>query len=1146
MSQPTLTSLTTKDKRTIALWALAAVVGLVIVFNYHESAFPSASIDFQLTRTEAEEAAKDILTIQGYLPSTYRAVTTFGFDDQAKIYLERELGLETANRMMASEVTVWQWNTRFYRPQEQEEFFVAVGPDGRLVGFHHEIEETSPGPNLSELEARKAAELFLRDTRSLVLTDYRLVESNTNVLDFRTDHTFTWEREDFKAKEATARFMVTIQGDRVGGYFEYLKIPESWKRDYVRIRSRNEATQAVAQIGWAAVIVVILILFIKAISQHLFLRSTWRFGTISGVIIGVTTIALSINLLPLNLTSYATTDSLQSFYIQLLLSALISAGFILLFITMAGAVGSVSYRSILPDKIAPEWFFSKPVLRTKEYFMGSVIGYLIPPVMLGYITAFYLIGNEFGVWSPAAVDYTDMASTTMPWLFPLSIGLQASILEEFLFRLVAICFLKRFIKSNFIAVLIPAILWGFLHSNYPQQPFFIRGFELTLVGIMFGYVFLRFGIISTLIAHYAYDALLLSLFLFQSSRLYFQVSGVIVVGLLLIPLIPALVALFRRRLEHHPFMLNAAVAAQIDNQRPAEPPSVVEPPPSVEIQPALAGTPSVLNTRIISLIGLAVLLSVGAITLLPVERFLDFMEVRLDREQAIDVADEYLTQRGVDTRSFITAATFRTAVSQSPLSNKYIREEAGLSKLNEIYQARLEPAFWRIRYFKSLEKEEYRLRVSHDGRVIEYDHRMAEEAQSDTLSEETAQLLAQVALVDQGMDLTSYRLVESDQNRREARIDHSFVWEDSLQKTGDGTFRIQVEVQGNEPVRIRPFFKPPETWVREERETTTASIIGWVFSILFIGGFLALGLRIMILWIRAGQINWRFSLTAAGLYTILNTLPTFNAPDELLAGYPTSISLILYLIMNGAVGLVISMLVFMIAGCIVFSFMAAAYEKMQPEEIDFTTRLRQIIRYETPAVRLTWREAILLSYAACLIFPGLNHLVEAGEQMLGLSAGRVARLLPSPAAYSPVLETLLASLSGAMMVTGIIIAVIYTLRHYFSSSLPIAGALAFILVQGAGNAEEPVQALIRIIEGGLIVGMAWLGVRYLWRDNILAYGITFFLLSMTGDAWAFMERSPAAYQTSGVVLFILALLPLAGWGFLAIKARRQPITQPAK
>ena len=46
MSQPTLTSLTTKDKRTIALWALAAVIGLVIVFNYHESAFPSASIDF--------------------------------------------------------------------------------------------------------------------------------------------------------------------------------------------------------------------------------------------------------------------------------------------------------------------------------------------------------------------------------------------------------------------------------------------------------------------------------------------------------------------------------------------------------------------------------------------------------------------------------------------------------------------------------------------------------------------------------------------------------------------------------------------------------------------------------------------------------------------------------------------------------------------------------------------------------------------------------------------------------------------------------------------------------------------------------------------------------------------------------------------
>jgi len=1140
MSSDPHTFLTTSDKRTIALWVLAAVIGLVIIFKYHDAAFPSTSIDFQLTRLEAEALARDVMTTQGHRHTGYQAVTTFGFDDLAKIYLEREVGLEAANRIMASEVNVWQWNTRFFRPEEQEEFFVLISPAGRLVGFYHEIEETRPGPVLPEREAREIAELFLRNTQSIDIANYRLVESNTDVLDFRADHTFTWERDGYKAKDATVRLMVTIQGNRVGGYSEYLKIPEVWQRDYERIRSRNSATQAVAQIGWAVIIIIILILFIKAISQNQFTRSTWRFGVLSGVVIGVTSVALAINLLPLSLTSYATTDSLQSFYIQLLLSTFISAGFLIMFITLAGAVGTVSYRSLLPEKIAPEWIFSRPVLRTKEYFMASVVGYLIPPVMLGYITAFYLIGNQFGVWSPAAVDYTDMASTAMPWLFPLSIGLQASILEEFLFRLVAICFLKRFIKSNFLAILIPAILWGFLHSNYPQQPFFIRGLELTMVGVLFGYVFLRFGIISTLIAHYTYDALLLSLFLFQSSRLYFQVSGVVVVGLLLVPLLPALIAHFRKRLEYHPSMLNAAVTEQIGIASPPLVPTVLEPPPMVEPAPGPTVVPTFLTAPVISLIALACLLSIGVITMLPVERFLDFMDVPLSRQQVTEVADNHLETRGVDTSTFIRTVTFRTAVSQANLSNKYIREKTDLTRLNEIYQTRLDPGSWRIRYFKSLEKEEYRLRVSHDGRVIAYDHRIAEEMPGDTLTDGTARLLAEKALLDQGVNVASYRLAESDQIRRDARIDHSFVWEDSLQKIGEGTFRIQAEVQGNEMVRGRSFFKPPEVWVREEGETTTRDIIAWVFNILIIGGFMALGLRIMILWIHTRQINWRFSLIAAGLYTLLNTLPMFNTPAELLAGYPTSISLTLYLIMTSAVGLVIGTLVLMVVGCILFGFMEAGYKEL--EKIDLTTRLRQIVRYETSTVRISWREAIILSYAACIILPGLNHLVEVGEQMVGLNSGRVARLLPSPAAYSPVLDTFLESVSGAMMISGIMVSGIYIVRHYFSSPLHIAIiVLAFIFIQGAGGAEGPIEALIRVLEWSVTAGLAGLAIRYFWRNNILAYGTTFFLLSVTGDAWAIIERSPNAYQTSALALCLLALLPVTVWGYLVYKNRQTPM-----
>ena len=70
----------------------------------------------------------------------------------------------------------------------------------------------------------------------------------------------------------------------------------------------------------------------------------------------------------------------------------------------------------------------------------------------------------------------------------------ATTVEEFLFRLVAISLLLRWFGKTWLAVLLPGVLWAFLHANYAQEPIYIRGLELTVVGVVFGLVFLRFGI----------------------------------------------------------------------------------------------------------------------------------------------------------------------------------------------------------------------------------------------------------------------------------------------------------------------------------------------------------------------------------------------------------------------------------------------------------------------------------------------------------------------------------------------------------------------------------------------------------------------------------------------------------------------------
>src|SRR6266849_6472829 len=133
----------------------------------------------------------------------------------------------------------------------------------------------------------------------------------------------------------------------------------------------------------------------------------------------------------------------------------------------------------------------------------------------------------------------------------------ASTNEEFTFRLFAIPFFKRITGSRWIAVIVPAFLWSFLHSNYPQEPAYIRGIEIGIVGVIAGLVMLRWGIVATLIWHYTVDASLVGLLLVRSNSLYFKISGVVVAAAALAPLAFACISyLSRGRFEAEEDLLN--------------------------------------------------------------------------------------------------------------------------------------------------------------------------------------------------------------------------------------------------------------------------------------------------------------------------------------------------------------------------------------------------------------------------------------------------------------------------------------------------------------------------------------------------------------------------------------------------------------
>jgi len=112
------------------------------------------------------------------------------------------------------------------------------------------------------------AEDFLRVRLARDPSSLDFVEATDAARPHRVDRTFTWKERDFELDDATNRIEVTVLGNEVGGYREYLKIPEQWKRDYQRLRSKNEVAATIDTAVTLVLVVGMAIVIILRVRRH--------------------------------------------------------------------------------------------------------------------------------------------------------------------------------------------------------------------------------------------------------------------------------------------------------------------------------------------------------------------------------------------------------------------------------------------------------------------------------------------------------------------------------------------------------------------------------------------------------------------------------------------------------------------------------------------------------------------------------------------------------------------------------------------------------------------------------------------------------------------------------------------------------------
>jgi hypothetical protein len=203
--------------------------------------------------------------------------------------------------------------------------------------------------------------------------------------------------------------------------------------------------------------------------------------------------------------------------------------FAIIILSLAFFIPSVAGHSIAvegyKDRIVPlSTLPSTPEVK-KEYRLALLRGYLLGIFFLGFTFALYWLGDNYlGVWYP----YGDMnismglGSFVPAFTLMLSLGITAAVTEEITFRLFGILWISRLTKSTTLGVIIATLVWAFAHTDGSVLPVWFRGLEVLLGGLLFAYFFMRYNILTTIVAHYTHNIIIactLLLFTFGTEQL---------------------------------------------------------------------------------------------------------------------------------------------------------------------------------------------------------------------------------------------------------------------------------------------------------------------------------------------------------------------------------------------------------------------------------------------------------------------------------------------------------------------------------------------------------------------------------------------------------------------------------------------------
>jgi hypothetical protein len=806
-------------RKPAVLLLLLALAAAALAVRLFPRAFPIVAITDRIGRDVALQRADSFISANGLAPDSARRAIQFTSDDSLRTFIELAGGgKDTLDALLrGQDVVLYSWSVRAFVPGDAREVQVRLAPDGRIIGVSRLLPDSLVRPSIGDSLARRLADSVIVNWLAEPLTRWKPVTASYVIRtpSGRTDRTFTYERTDRRVATAPLRLDVVIAGDLPAQARPYVLIPESFARRYREMRSANGFLSLLATVGVLGCFVAAMVSLRGYARQH---SVRWRPAIVVGVVGGVLVMLAMFNQLPLTWHEYDTAGPPELHQFAGIALALAAGSGTLLLLTLTLAAAEALTRQAFPWHI--DWWKYWKYRGTREVAGRVGAGYAVAAFGFAWVAMFYLVTRGvLGWWVPSELmDDPNLAATRLPWVGAIGLSLQAAVSEEALFRAVPLSLIALWVGGRkerdrwmALGVIATALLFGFAHSDYASWPPYSRGVEIFLEACVWGVLFLRFGILVPVIAHFVYDLVLFGLFASAGSDVQYRVSAVVLLLALLAPALSVLWALWRQR-----GWIPLGNDAWFQGWQP-KPTATLAAVESMELGSATAARINPRWRLVAPAIGTLALISVVA-SPAPRRAGPDFV---VSATGVWSVADSMLRARGLDpARWRRLSSTARDTLGDL---RRFLRAHGAESLAVARSGDYMIPAWWIIRYVQpdaALEErtEEWRVRVLPDGRPLDLRHVIPEAARRDSIPPDSVRRLAMMALDSVRIDTASLRELEFVETPRPVRRDASIAYGDtSIVLPDAATARVSVALAGDEVLSIKRGIQLPEPFVRQSR-----------------------------------------------------------------------------------------------------------------------------------------------------------------------------------------------------------------------------------------------------------------------------------------------------------------------------------------